>query len=176
MAPIIAMLAKAGLPLLTQVVLQKGKDFAEQKLGVDLEDMLASDEGKIQLKQLEMEQEQNLRQFLLAAAEQDLASFKEEVKDKDSARLRDAQFLKAGTRNYRADTMYLLAVVVIGLLVWAVLSSELDEYAKGIITLVLGRFLGYLDNIYNFEFGSTRSSKQKDFTIEQLSYRPKGEE
>jgi hypothetical protein len=176
MAPLIAMLAKAGLPLLTQLVLQKGKDFAEQKLGVDLEDMLASDEGKIQLKQLEMEQEQNLRQFLLAAAEQDLASFKEEVKDKDSARLRDAQFLKAGTRNYRADTMYLLAVVVIGLLVWAVLSSELDEYAKGIITLVLGRFLGYLDNIYNFEFGSTRSSKQKDFTIEQLSHRSKGEE
>lgn len=176
MAPIIAMLAKAGLPLLAQVVLQKGKDFAEQKLGVDLEDMLASDEGKIQLKQLEMEQEQNLRQFLLAAAEQDLASFKEEVKDKDSARLRDAQFLKAGTRNYRADTMYVLAVVIIGLLVWAVLSSELDEYAKGIITLVLGRFLGYLDNIYNFEFGSTRSSKQKDFTIEQLSHRSKGEE
>jgi hypothetical protein len=44
-----------------------------------------------------------------------------------------------------------------------------NEYLKGIVTLVLGRFLGYLDNIYNFEFGSTRSSKAKDLTIEQLS-------
>ena len=169
MAPIIAMLAKAGLPLLTSLVMQKGKEFAEEKLGVDLEELVGTEEGKIQLKQLEMEREQHIREFLLQQAEQDLASFKEEIKDKDSARKRDAEFLAAGKHNYRADTMYVLAVVIIGLLVYAVLSSELDEYAKGIITLVLGRFLGYLDNIYNFEFGTTRSSRQKDATIDQLT-------
>ena len=71
--------------------------------------------------------------------------------------------------NYRADSMYLLAVLLIVGMVYVVLRSGLDEYAKGIITLVLGRFLGYLDNIYNFEFGSTRSNKTKDATIENLS-------
>jgi hypothetical protein len=65
--------------------------------------------------------------------------------------------------------MYVLAVVLIAALVWIVLKSGLDEYAKGIITLVLGRFLGYLDNIYNFEFGSTRTSKTKDDSIKNLT-------
>ncbi len=44
-----------------------------------------------------------------------------------------------------------------------------DEFAKGILTLVLGRFLGYVDNIYNFEFGTTRSSSKKDDTITALT-------
>lgn len=86
--------------------------------------------------------------------------------DVASARQRDVAL---PTHNFRADSMYVLAVLLIAALVYVVLKSELDEYAKGIITLVLGRFLGYLDNIYNFEFGTTRSSKVKDATIEKLS-------
>jgi hypothetical protein len=86
--------------------------------------------------------------------------------DVADARKRDVAL---STHNYRADSMYVLAVILIAALVWAVLSSEMDEYAKGIVTLVLGRFLGYLDNIYNFEFGTTRSSKVKDSTIENLT-------
>lgn len=89
--------------------------------------------------------------------------------DTQNARARDIAITVAGGHNYRADTMYVLAVAIIAILVWQVLKSELDEYAKGIITLVLGRFLGYLDNIYNFEFGTTRASKNKDETIKTLS-------
>lgn len=44
-----------------------------------------------------------------------------------------------------------------------------DEFAKGIITLVLGRMLGYVDAIYNYEFGTTRSSAKKDETINELT-------
>lgn len=89
--------------------------------------------------------------------------------DIDSARKRDSEFIKSGAHNYRADTMYVLAVLVILALVFVVLKSDLNEYAKGITTLVLGRFLGYLDNIYNFEFGATRSSRTKDDTINNLT-------
>lgn len=170
MAPLIATLAKAGLPLLANLVMEKGKDFAEEKLGINLEDLLKTDEGKIKLKQLEYENEESIREFLYKTAELELMGFKEEVKDKDSARSRDVQFLKAGTRNYRADLMFFLAVCVCCALVWIVWQSpEINEYAKGIFTLVLGRFLGYLDNIYNFEFGTTRGSRTKDVTIEQLT-------
>lgn len=86
--------------------------------------------------------------------------------DVADARKRD---VARAAHNYRADSMYILAVTLIAALVYAVLSSDMDEYAKGIVTLVLGRFLGYLDNIYNFEFGTTRSSKVKDSTIENLT-------
>lgn len=89
--------------------------------------------------------------------------------DVNNARLRDMEFIKAGGKNYRADSMYILAVLLIAALVYVVLRSGLDEYAKGIVTLVLGRFLGYLDNIYNFEFGTTRASKTKDDTIKSLT-------
>lgn len=93
-----------------------------------------------------------------------------EFKDVDSARKRDSGFTQAGQRNYRADVMFVLAVVVVVGLVWLVWKDpNINEYMKGIFTLVLGRFLGYLDNIFNFEFGSTRASKSKDATIENLS-------
>ena len=83
---------------------------------------------------------------------------------------RRSEFIRRGVHNYRADLMFLLAVVIIAALVWIVWKDPgINEYVKGIFTLVLGRFLGYLDNIYNFEFGTTRGSKDKDATIKQLS-------
>lgn len=95
-----------------------------------------------------------------------------EVRDRESARNRDVELAKAGYRNKRGDIMFILAVLVISALVWVVWKDpSINEYVKGIFTLVLGRFLGYLDNIYNFEFGSTRSAKTKDETINQLSNR-----
>ena len=85
-----------------------------------------------------------------------------EIRDRESARTRDANLAQAGIKNRRADSMYFLAVVVICVLVYLVWREEnLNEYVKGIVTLVLGRFLGYLDNIYNFEFGTTRGSALK---------------
>jgi len=92
------------------------------------------------------------------------------LNDVQDARKRDTLLAQLGRRNWRPDIMFFLAVATILALVIMIWSAkELDEYVKGIFTLVLGRFLGYLDNIYNFEFGTTRSSKTKDLSIEQLS-------
>lgn len=90
--------------------------------------------------------------------------------DLASARDRDVKLAQAGAKNYRADVMFALACVLIFALVYIVWKDHsIPEYAKGIFTLVLGRFLGYLDQIYQFEFGSTRSSRTKDTTIANLS-------
>jgi len=92
------------------------------------------------------------------------------LEDVQSARRRDVELAKVGYRNYRAHAMFALAVLVILWLVWIIWQSpDINEYVKGIFTLVLGRFLGYLDNIYNFEFGTTRQSHEKDQTIKQLT-------
>lgn len=68
---------------------------------------------------------------------------------------------------------YLTVLACAVLVVWA---TGLDDYAKSIITLILGRFLGYIDQAYAFEFGSSRNSKQKDETIATLTANqpPKG--
>lgn len=90
--------------------------------------------------------------------------------DMQDARRRDAGFQAAGKRNYRADVMFVLAVAVICALVWMIWKdASINEFMKGIVTLVLGRFLGYLDNIYNFEFGTSRGSQNKDATIAHLT-------
>ncbi len=90
--------------------------------------------------------------------------------DVADARKRDLELVKAGQRNYRADAMFVLAVLVI---VWLVViiwkSPELPEYTKGIFTLLIGRFTGYLDAIYNFEWGTTRINRTKDETISKLA-------
>ena len=89
-----------------------------------------------------------------------------DITDRNAARERDAKLAATGIKNYRADSMYVLAVVVIGILVYLVWKNgDLNEYVKGIITLVLGRFLGYLDNMYNFEFGTTRGSSEKTLLL-----------
>lgn len=170
MVPIVAALLQQGLSILGNAVLAKGKDVVEEKLGVDISQALGTEEGRIKLKQLEMEHEQWLVEADIRRNAQELQSFKVEVEDRGSARARDAEFIKAGTHNARADMMFILAVVVICGLVYIVWKDQsVNEYVKGIFTLVLGRFLGYLDNIYNFEFGTTRNSRTKDVTIEQLT-------
>lgn len=58
---------------------------------------------------------------------------------------------------------------VIGCVAVTVGNAGIGEYAQGLITLVLGRFLGYIDNGYSFEFGTTRASKTKDETISNLA-------
>ena len=70
----------------------------------------------------------------------------------------------------RVNTLIATAILVVIVCLFVVVQMQVkDEFAKGILTLVLGRFLGYVDNIYNFEFGTTRSSAVKDKTITALT-------
>ncbi len=114
---------------------------------------------------------QELKQkFILAANEQQINWDVIFLADIQSARQRDIEIRKSGQKNWRAEAMFVLAVVIIVLLVWMIWTrTDISEFIKGVITLVLGRFLGYLDSIYSFEFGSTRSSREKDATIGNLT-------
>ena len=158
-----------GLNLLANAAMAKGKEWVEEKTGVKLEPNM-SDKDLLTLRQYEMDHEEELMRLRIEDNKLDLEAFKTEVEDRSSARERDSWYVRMGRHNYRADLMFLLAVAMIGVLVWIVWKDQsINEYVKGIFTLVLGRFLGYLDNIYNFEFGTTRGSKDKDATIKQLT-------
>lgn len=114
--------------------------------------------------------QQKAWEYKLAVLSQEKEFLSLYYSDLASARNRDIEISKGGKRNVRADSMYFLAVAVIVGLFYAVWKSpELDEFVKGIVSLVLGRFLGYLDGIYNFEFGTTRSSQDKNATINHLT-------
>tara|TARA_R110000868_G_scaffold218849_2_gene469668 strand:+ start:216 stop:743 length:528 start_codon:yes stop_codon:yes gene_type:complete len=86
--------------------------------------------------------------------------------DTQDARARDAKLAEAGYRNSRANTMLAGAgLVVVGVLAVILWNSPIDEFVKATVSLVLGRALGYIDQGFNFEFGTTRSSGKKDDTI-----------
>lgn len=110
------------------------------------------------------------QKFILAVNDQAMKWDQMYLDDTKDARDRDVKLAQAGQTNRRANFLTGIAVVVVfSLVTLAVWNTALPEYVKGIVTLVLGRFLGYLDQIYNFEFGTTRSSRDKDATIKHLS-------
>ena len=166
LAPTVA--SALGGPLAGVAVSAIGELFGiseptQDKIKVAIENGSLTGEQISGLRQLEMK-------LKAEEAERGFRYAELEFKDRDSARGRDAEIVKAGKRNYRADAMFLLAVAVIVALVYAIWKDpSINEFMKGIVTLVLGRVLGYLDNLYSFEFGTTRGSQNKDSTIDKLA-------
>lgn len=90
--------------------------------------------------------------------------------DTQDARRRDVELAKAGVKNYRANVLagaaLLLVIICLAIVVW---NSDANEFAKATISLILGRALGWVEQLFSFEFGTTRASKNKDETISKLS-------
>lgn len=72
MAPIVAWLVQNGLGLLAGAVKAKGQQFVEDKLGVKLDDMKGTEEGRIKLAQIEADREADLLEWQVKMAEVDL--------------------------------------------------------------------------------------------------------
>ena len=71
MAPLVASLLSSGLSLLGNAVLEKGKDYVEKKLGIELpdENSSVSPEKLAELRQLEFDHEEALQQLAIRRAE-----------------------------------------------------------------------------------------------------------
>ena len=145
MAPILAALASQGLSLLGSAVLAKGKDFIEDKLGVSLEQEVATEEGLLRLRQLEFQHEE----FLLQQA---IESDKMYFEDTKSARSLGVELSKS-TSWLNQNIMPLLALYVVTVssyLLWFSGENDVKMAAVSFITMVLGYF-----------FGSSKGSKDK---------------
>ena len=109
-------------------------------------------------------------QFTLAMQEREQAFAGMYLFDVQNARARDIEVAKAGHVNHRANALAGGAgVLVIGCLIIVVWASGMDDFAKATITLILGRSLGWIEQIFSFEFGTTRANKTKDDTINNLT-------
>jgi hypothetical protein len=109
-------------------------------------------------------------EFRAAALAQDADLTRAFLADVQSARARDVELAKAGVHNYRANVLagaaLLLVILCLAIVIWM---SNADDFAKATISLILGRALGWVEQLFSFEFGTTRANKTKDDTINKLS-------
>lgn len=109
-------------------------------------------------------------QFKTAVMANDADLEKAFLADVQSARGRDIELAKVGMHNYRANVLaaaaLLLVLLCLAIVVWM---SNADDFAKATIGLILGRALGWVEQLFSFEFGTTRANKTKDETINKLS-------
>lgn len=83
--------------------------------------------------------------------------------DVSNARSRDVDLKKAGYRNYRADAMVFVAFASFCFLVYLInTNSGIKPEVLAIFNMSIGTILKMLSDAFNFEFGSSRGSKEKD--------------
>lgn len=91
------------------------------------------------------------------------------IEDRVSARQRDTAIAQAGHYNFRADVLAFLAVGGLVVSVWFIArDSDMPERAVNAIMFVAGVLASAVRDVYGFEFGSSRSSAQKDQTISKM--------
>lgn len=129
-----------------------GKDTGEDALAA-----ISADPAKVlDFRQAVLSQQADLEKAYLA--------------DVADARVRDIEVRKltSGT-NWRAD--FAVIAVVIGLIacLWVLMQykSQLPGEVTGILSTIAGIFGACLKDYFAFEFGSSRSSRQKDELISQ---------
>lgn len=109
--------------------------------------------------------------FNLAVLTQDTTLEQAYLADRQSARARDVEFIHAGRSNVRADVM--VAGAVLGLIACLAclifFRVGMPGEAVGIISTVAGIFGACLRDAFQFEFGSSRGSRDKDVVIGQMS-------
>jgi hypothetical protein len=93
------------------------------------------------------------------------------LQDRHNAREREIALAQAGRRNVRADIMVLSAAVGLVACLYTLTSygGTLPGEAVGIISTVAGIFGSCLKDAYNFEFGSSRGSREKDSMVAIMS-------
>lgn len=83
--------------------------------------------------------------------------------DRQNARQRDTDLKKMGYRNTRADIMIFMAFVCVCFISYMIFdASTIKPEILAIFNMALGYLFKMLSDAFQFEFGSSRGSKEKD--------------
>ena len=167
---IIAPLVEKGLSLIANAAMAKGKEWVQEKTGIDLSKPELSEEEFVKLRQYEMDHEEEL--IRLRQDDDKLQAAIEEMYLKDTQDARDMQkeALKSGDR-FAAHFIYwytivmtILSVVYIGAVTFLEIPKANMRFADTILGFLMGTMLAQM---INFFYGSSRSSQRKDELIAQ---------
>lgn len=163
LAPIVAKLAENGLNLLVSAVTNKGKEFVEEKLGVDLDKETQTEEGLLRLREMEFKHEE----FLITAAQKEI-ELKLQDKELDIKNTSNAQAMNTRIQeSSNAATIakvgpYYLDFLVIGstlILAGILLFNGVPPVNKELVYMAFGSLVTMCGTILNFHRGSSQGSK-----------------
>jgi hypothetical protein len=173
MAPLIAKLIASGLSILAPAVIAKGKEFVQDKIGIDLEDALGSEAGRYKLKQLELTHEQFLIEAALAEKNIDFNFAKLDVENTNNARDMNKAIQTSAEASYISKVLpyWLDAIIVGGTLLFGYLLFfvKLPVENREIALTLFGVLAGMCGTVLNFHRGTNRQSQLKDATISKLA-------
>lgn len=91
--------------------------------------------------------------------------------DVQDARKRDTAFITAGRYNWRADILAFLAVGGLVLYyVWFISrDSDMPERTVNAIMFIAGVLASAVRDVYGFEFGSSKGSKEANSAIQEIA-------
>lgn len=172
-AAILKPLLGNGLNLVGNAVLAKGKDWVENKLGVELKPDMTGDEI-IRLKQAEMEHEEELLKLKLESDKLGLEELDKYLKDVDSARDRetaiatskDAPLLNKLVTPILALTIISLTFILFGILLFD--ESPVEPTRKDILIYILGALTAIATQVIAYYFGSSSGSKDKSEELKRF--------
>lgn len=172
MLPIVAALVNAGLGILGSAVASKGKELVEDKLGVDIDKMLGSEEGKIKLQELQVKHEEFLIQASITKKNQELEELKIEQANTASARTMQSDALKQSDV-FSKRFIYVFASgwsLVSAVYVFCITFMPIPDTSIRFADTILGFLLGtIIATIINFFYGSSSSSRNKDTNTENVT-------
>lgn len=107
------------------------------------------------------------QEFRMAALQVDAELERIYLGDRADARKRDVALHQAGYRNKRADLMVLFDVIglIACLVVLSVFRKDVPGEVVGLLSTIAGIFGLCLRDAHQFEFGSSRGSREKDMIL-----------
>jgi hypothetical protein len=88
--------------------------------------------------------------------------------DRADARSRDVEMRRLGGTNWRADILAVGAMIGLVALIWTLLFVEIPAGpARDVLLMLSGALVTIVKDVYQFEFGSSRGSKEKDKLIRE---------
>lgn len=173
MAPIVAILLKAGLSYAAAAAATKGVDYLKEKTGVDLssvkEELTPDEHLKISQAQEDNFEEWSSLQIRAMEHEEKLETIA--ASDRDSARKMQETALKS-------DSEFAKHFVYIFISAWSIFSmafiilistTKVDENSIRFVDTILGWVIGTaMGSIFAFLLGTTVRNSKKDDTINEL--------
>ena len=126
-------------------------------IGDAIDKNVTSDEERLKLKNelAKLETDYKLKVYEFQVREDEITQ-----KDREDARNREIELAKLGKHAYRQNILAAVAVLGMVALAWFALTKDIRE--RDIFLMIIGVAIAKINDIYGYDFGSSRGSAMKD--------------